>query len=217
MSEEGTKASKEPTRFKLIVGLGNPGSQYDGTRHNIGFAILDETARDLSLDWKEERKWQGWVGKSQGAYFLKPNTFMNLSGRSVGTLARFFRWKAQEILVVYDDVDLPLGRLRFRAGGGHGGHNGIRSMIDSLGTSDFARLKVGVGGAAPSRGEGLVGHVLGKFAPDEKEEAQKILATAAKAVQVALSEGFAVAANHFNLQPKKKNPPTPQKEDESQI
>jgi len=152
--------------FKLVVGLGNPGAEYVGTRHNVGFAVLDGVAVEMGAELKEERKWQGWVGKTSlvqaGVTLLKPNTFMNLSGRSVGTLARFYRWKPEEILVIYDDVDLEVGRLRFKKGGGHAGHNGVRSLIEVLGTDRFARLKLGVQHAC-KRGESCAGCVFGRI------------------------------------------------------
>jgi len=204
--------------FKLVVGLGNPGAEYVGTRHNVGFEVLDGVAVEMGAALKEERKWQGWVGKTlsvqAGVTLLKPNTFMNLSGRSVGALARFYRWKPEEILVIYDDVDLEVGRLRFREGGGHAGHNGVRSVIEVLGSDKFARLKLGVRGERSPRGEGLAGHVLGKFAPDEKEELENMLASAVKAVQVACSEGFSVAANRFNSSPKKAKKQSPKQVEE---
>ena len=132
-------------------------------------------------------------------------TFMNLSGRSAASLARFYRWTPEQVLVVYDDVSLPVGTLRFRANGGDGGHNGIKSMIACLGSKEFPRLKIGVGSAGPGS---LVGHVLGKFAPNEREEVQNTLARAVLAVQLAASAGVTSAANEFNvkIKPKQEHP-----------
>ena len=190
------------SEIKLVVGLGNPGSQYVGTRHNIGFEILDELAREIGVGFKMERKWEGEVAQAPGGgWLLKPMTFMNLSGRSVAGLVRFYRWEPEQVLVVYDDIALEVGAFKFRMKGGAGGHNGIKSMIQSLGSSEFPRLKIGVGAA---RGEGLVGHVLGRFSPEEKNLMQNTLATSVSAVQLALSAGVSHAANHFNIRKKPK-------------
>ncbi len=193
------------SELKLIVGLGNPGRDYEGTRHNIGFDVLDLWVRDEGAEFESQKKWEGKVAKVKGMTALKPTTFMNLSGRSVASLSRFYRWTPEQILVVYDDVSLPVGTLRFRANGGDGGHNGIKSLIASLGSKDFPRLKVGVGSAGPGA---LVGHVLGKFAPNEREEVQNTLARAVLAVQLAASAGVTSAANQFNvkIKPKQEHP-----------
>lgn len=193
------------SELKLIVGLGNPGREYEGTRHNIGFEVLDLWADEHRTEFESQRKWEGEVAKVGGLTALKPMTFMNLSGRSVATLARFYRWTPEQILVVYDDVSLPVGTLRFRENGGDGGHNGIKSMIACLGSKEFPRLKVGVGSAGPGS---LVGHVLGKFAPNEREEVQNTLARAVLAVQLAASAGVMSAANEFNVKnkPKQEHP-----------
>ena len=187
--------------LKLVVGLGNPGRDYEGTRHNIGFAVLDEWAREKGEDFKMERKWEGELAKIGPLHALKPQTFMNLSGRSVATLARFYRWTPEQILVVYDDVALPLGTLRFRQKGSAGGHNGIKSIIACLGSDTFPRLKIGVGGDDQKT---LVGHVLGQFAPNERDEVQNTLARAVRAVQLAASGGVTSAANEFNAKKQSK-------------
>lgn len=182
--------------FPLIVGLGNPGRQYERTRHNVGFMILDRLAAAEGAGFASRPKWQGHVARlGDGALLLKPQTFMNHSGRSVRQVAAFHKWTASEVLVVYDDVALPLGRLRFREKGGAGGHNGIRSILEHLGAEDFPRLKVGIGGAD---GANLTGHVLGGFAGEEDELLENTLATAVSAVQLARSQGVAVAANRYN-------------------
>ena len=199
------------SELKLIVGLGNPGREYEGTRHNIGFEVLDLWAQEKGVEFESQGKWEGEVAKSAGVTALKPMTFMNLSGRSVASLARFYRWTPEQILVVYDDVSLEVGTLRFRANGGDGGHNGIKSLIASLGSKEFPRLKVGVGSAGP---RSLVGHVLGKFAPNEREEVQNTLARAVLAVQLAASAGVTSAANEFNVKnkPKQEHPSNDEQE-----
>jgi len=182
--------------FSLIVGLGNPGRQYEGTRHNIGFMLLDRLAASAGAAFETRPKWQGQVARlGDGTLLLKPQTFMNLSGRCVRQVASFHKWPAAEVLVVYDDAALPLGRLRFRERGSAGGHNGIRSLIEHLGGEDFPRLKIGIG---DSGGGNMTGHVLGRFREDEREAVENTLASAMGAVQLALSQGLAAAANRYN-------------------
>jgi len=210
---------EEPMAISLIIGLGNPGPKYQGNRHNIGFMAADEIARRWSFG-PERAKFQsvireGEVPTAAGpvrVLLMKPQTFMNLSGRSVRQLLGFYKWDIENILVAYDDVALPLGHLRFREKGSAGGHNGIKSLIEHLGGDGFPRLKMGIGGV--KEGGGLTGHVLGKFAPDETETLQNMLATAHEAVQLSRSQGIALASNRFNT-PRTK--PTPKKEDEPQI
>lgn len=182
--------------FRLIVGLGNPGRQYERTRHNIGFMVLDRLALQAGAGFESRPRWQAHAAKlPDGTLLLKPQTFMNLSGRCVRQVAAFHKWPAEELLVVYDDVALPLGRLRFREKGSAGGHNGIKSLIEHLGTDAFPRLKIGIGGTTPGD---MTGHVLGSFRDDEAETLENTLASAVEAVQLALSQGFATAANQFN-------------------
>lgn len=188
------EAPKAPP-VRLVVGLGNPGRKYENTRHNIGFMILDEMLRGSGEEFRNELRWQAHVAKTSSALLLKPQTFMNLSGQAVSRVVKFFKLKPQEVLVVYDDAALDFGRLRFRMKGSAGGHNGIKSMIQHLGTQDFPRLKVGIGESKPG---GMVGHVLGKFRTEERVEVEKVLACAADALQVALSQGVEAAANQFN-------------------
>jgi PTH1 family peptidyl-tRNA hydrolase len=183
----------------LIVGLGNPGIEYRDTRHNVGFMVVDEMARRLGVSFTEEKRWHGLLAKFAGGWLLKPQTFMNDSGRSVQAVAQFYKVPAAETLVVFDDVDLPLGRMRMRLSGSAGGHNGMRSLIRVLGTDAFPRLKVGIAASAGRPvGERLVGHVLGKFHADEKTELAISLQRAADAVGCALQSGLQTAMNLFN-------------------
>ncbi len=190
--------------FNLIVGLGNPGRQYEGTRHNVGFMLLDKLAAETGAAFQSAPKWQSHLAKipGDGTLLLKPQTFMNLSGRAIHQILSFHKWPPESMLVVYDDVSLPLGTLRFREKGSAGGHNGIKSIIQHLHTDVFPRLKVGIGGSQPGE---MVGHVLGRFAPDERPVLENTLATAVGAVQVARSQGLATAANRFHT---RSNPPT---------
>lgn len=183
--------------IRLVVGLGNPGREYEETRHNVGFMVLDRIANQISSNWELQPRWECSLAKwtSHAVLLMKPLTFMNLSGRSVARVMRFHKWQPEQVLVIYDDVALDLGRLRIREKGSHGGHNGIRSLIEHFGTDVFPRLKVGIG--CPEKDE-MVGHVLGKFREPEKETLQNMLATAANAVQDSLSRGISAAANLYN-------------------
>lgn len=186
---------------RLIVGLGNPGETYRDTRHNIGFMVLDEIARRMGAAFREEKRWSGLVAKFTGGYLLKPLTFMNDSGRSVQSVGHFYKASPAQTLVVYDDVDLPLGRLRFRTSGSAAGHNGIRSLISSLGSDEFPRLKVGIAPAdGRPAGERMVGHVLGKFSAEERPVLQTVIQRAADAVLSAVDRGLETAMNVFNRQ-----------------
>lgn len=183
----------------IIIGLGNPGRQYEATRHNVGFMLLDRLAESHRVAFSSMGKWQSHLAKlPDGLLLMKPQTFMNLSGQAVSKIMRFHQWDPSQILVVYDDVSIPLGTLRFREKGSAGGHNGIKSLIQHFGTDVFPRLKLGIGG--PRSGE-MTGHVLGKFALDEQETLENMLATAVEAVQVARSSGVATAANRFHQKP----------------
>lgn len=181
----------------LVVGLGNPGRHYDATRHNAGFMVLDRVAAAAGVAFESKPKWQSHVAKLPGSGILlvKPQCFMNLSGRPVRQIAAFHKWQAANLLVVHDDVALPLGKLRFREKGSAGGHNGLKSLIEHLGTDAFPRLKVGIGAPEPGN---LTGHVLGNFREDEREALENTLARAGAAVQLALSQGLTVAANRYN-------------------
>lgn len=197
--------------FPLIVGLGNPGRQYEATRHNVGFMVLDRLAAAEGAAFQSAPKWQSHLAKlpGSGTLLLKPQTFMNLSGRAVQQILSFHKWQPEQMLVVYDDISLPLGTLRFREKGSAGGHNGIKSILQHLGTDVFPRLKLGIGGSQPGE---MTGHVLGKFSSDEQPLLENMLATALQAVQLSRSQGIATAAHCFHT----RNNPLPAP-DESQI
>jgi PTH1 family peptidyl-tRNA hydrolase len=184
--------------FSLIVGLGNPGRHYEVTRHNIGFMVLDRLAAASGVGFQSSLKWQSHLAKlpDGGTLLLKPQTFMNLSGRAIQKVLAFHQWAPEQMLVVFDDAALPLGTLRFREKGSAGGHNGMKSIIEHLGTDVFPRLKIGIGGALDG---GLTDHVLGKFSLDERVLLENTLATALEAVQLARSQGIAAAANQHHL------------------
>ena len=186
--------------MKLIVGLGNPGRRYRETRHNVGFAVADELARRGAVDF-ESAPADGVMARvrtlgTEGALVLKPLTMMNLSGAAVSEVARYFRIAIGDILVVADDVNLVLGRLRARPSGTAGGHNGFRSIIEQLGTADFARLRVGVGRGDPRRD--LADHVLSGFDADERPMVADAIARAADACEMFVAEGIERVMNRFN-------------------
>ena len=183
----------------IVVGLGNPGRRYQGTRHNIGFAVADEVARRQQAEFEHGRSSALTARRGRGPDALlvvKPLTMMNLSGEAVAGLAGFYKVDPAAVLVVADDVNLPLGRLRLRARGTAGGHNGFRSIIGCLGTGEFPRLRVGVGRGDPRRD--LADHVLARFDDDEHDEVAQAIARAADAVETFLAEGIEVAMNRYN-------------------
>lgn len=183
--------------IRLVVGLGNPGPEYEKTRHNIGFELVDKLAAEAGKKWARDRKLRAKISDPPAfPLFAKPLTYMNLSGNAVARIARQHKLAPDQILVVYDDVALPVGKIRFRANGSAGGHNGIKSIIEFLGTNEFPRLKIGIGAAGSD--DGMVDHVLGKFSESEWEEMEKILAIATDAVNCALSAGLISAMNEFN-------------------
>jgi PTH1 family peptidyl-tRNA hydrolase len=152
------------SRIQLIVGLGNPGQQYEKTRHNAGFWFIDAIARAHGISLKSENKFHGEVGKGhidgEEVWLLKPMTFMNKSGQGIAALARFYKIDAENILIAHDELDLPPGTVRLKKGGGHGGHNGLRDTVAQLGTKDFQRLRLGIG--HPGHASQVSGYVLGK-------------------------------------------------------
>jgi PTH1 family peptidyl-tRNA hydrolase len=158
--------------LRLIVGLGNPGAQYEDTRHNAGFWWLDALARKLGVSLRNEAKFHGRAGKLASAqgdvWLLCPDTFMNLSGKSVAALARFYKIPPESILVAHDELDLPPGTAKIKQGGGHGGQNGLKDIHVQLGSSNYWRLRIGIG--HPGSKEAVTGHVLGKPMPAEREQ-----------------------------------------------
>ena len=185
------------TRIRLVAGLGNPGREYQRTRHNVGFMVLDRLAADAQLPWDYSEKWGAAWAKSD-VILAKPATFMNRSGEPLSALANFYKIDASEILVVLDDFALPLGRLRLRSQGSSGGHNGLESIFEHLGTEAVPRLRVGIG-AAPSAG--AVDYVLSQFFQDEQPVLDAAINRAAEAVKCAIDKGLFAAMNVFNKPP----------------
>ena len=184
--------------MKIIVGLGNPGQQYANTPHSVGFEAVDAIAAEIGATWEEKRQFKCLMAKGTFAglpvMLVKPQTFMNLSGESVAPVVKYHNATPADLLVVQDDIDLPVGRMRVRKNGSCGGHNGIRNIIERLGTQDFARLKLGVG---KDRSD-VIAHVLGKFDPTTRKTMDLVVAEAAKAAAAILRNGPDRAMNLYN-------------------
>lgn len=185
--------------MKMIVGLGNPGAEYRNTRHNVGFDVIDRLAEEWRIK-TGTRRFKSLIGEGRfegdSILLMKPQTYMNLSGGAVRDAVRFHRLPLSDLLVISDDVNLELGRLRIRAEGSHGGQNGLRNIIAELGTDAFPRLRIGVG--HPGGERGLVDHVLGKWARDEIPIIREQIERAAEAVACILREGLEPAMNRYN-------------------
>lgn len=183
--------------IKLIVALGNPGSEYELTRHNVGWLVFDEYFANKSPVWKNKFKGEycSLSIKGEQVYFLKPQTFMNLSGESVQALANFFKIQMNEMLVVYDEIDLPMGTIAIKKGGGFAGHNGLKSINQCTGKADFMRLRVGVG--RPVHGT-VSSWVLSKFSTDEDILLGRVLEASAECIDTALNLGYEKAATKFS-------------------
>ncbi|WGE41476.1 aminoacyl-tRNA hydrolase [Actinobacillus equuli subsp. haemolyticus] len=189
------------SQIKLIVGLANPGAKYEDTRHNAGEWLINEIARQFNVSLKEEAKFFGKVAKINAASgevrLLVPTTFMNLSGKAVGALANFYRIKPEEILVAHDELDLPPGVAKIKQGGGHGGHNGLKDIIASLGNSNnFYRVRIGIG--HPGSKELVAGYVLGKPSPQDQEKINAAVDEAGRCVDVLFKDGVTKATNRLN-------------------
>ena len=185
--------------MKLVAGLGNPGGQYRGTRHNVGFEVVDLLARRHGLAFESapaDAVLAKWRTNGEVVLVAKALTFMNLSGPAIAELVRYYRVSLADLLIVSDDVNLPLGRLRLRPGGSEGGHNGLRSVADALGTVDYPRLRIGVGRGDAQRD--LADHVLARFENDELSGIEGAIARAADAVEAWIQQGFETAMNAYN-------------------
>ena len=183
----------------LIAGLGNPGKEYENTRHNAGFLVLDTLAQKLGADLSE-RKHRALCGKAviggQKVILLKPQTYMNSSGESIRAAADYYKVPPEDILVVYDDISLAPGQLRIRAKGSAGGHNGMKNIIAHLGTQEYPRVRVGIGDKP--RGMDLADYVLSRFSKGEQEKMEQAFAEAAEAAAMIAGQGLDKAMNHFN-------------------
>ncbi|HEX3619172.1 MAG TPA: aminoacyl-tRNA hydrolase [Candidatus Udaeobacter sp.] len=182
-------------QIRLVAGLGNPGAEYAATRHNIGFIIADQFAAQAGSTWEKSSKWDVLSAKCGSVLLIKPMSFMNRSGHPLFAVAQFYKIEPQQILVVLDDFALPVGRLRLRARGGSGGHNGLESIIMQFGTEEIPRLRIGIG-EAPR--EGSVDYVLNRFFDEEKPQVRSTINRAVEAVKCAIDKGLVSAMNTFN-------------------
>ena len=183
------------SKIRLVAGLGNPGPEYRETRHNIGFMVLDRFATDLGLNWEKFSKADAVVSKSGELLLAKPLAFMNRSGFPLLAVAQFYKIEPTEMLIVFDDFALPIGRLRIRPDGGTGGHNGLESIIVQFGTDKIPRLRIGIGGAPT---EGASDYVLGRFFEEEIPLVRLAIDRAVEAVKCAIDKGLVSAMNTFN-------------------
>ncbi|SBO43666.1 aminoacyl-tRNA hydrolase [Cyanobium sp. NIES-981] len=200
-----TDPTPQPARLQLVVGLGNPGSRYAGTRHNVGFMALERLAQAWGGRFRQQSRLHGLladVGQGERRLrLLMPQTYMNDSGRSIRAALDWFSLHPAELLVVVDDMDLPLGKLRLRASGSAGGHNGLRSTISHLGTQDFPRLRIGIGAPAQNPAERrarTVGHVLGRFSPAEQPCLEAVLHEVESGIGLIQRLGVERAGNRLN-------------------
>lgn len=188
----------------LIIGLGNPGSRYNQTRHNIGFAVVDALARRWQVSLSMHKRFQAELGEqrwsNQRVKLLKPLTYMNESGQAIRAVVDWYDLPLRSALVIYDDLDLPVGRIRLRLSGSAGGHNGMRSAIAHLGTQDFPRLRIGVGTsqAAQRSQQDTVSYVLGRFSPQEAQLLPEVMQLVLAAVELSLKQGVAKAMSLYN-------------------
>jgi PTH1 family peptidyl-tRNA hydrolase len=182
-----------------VVGLGNPGKGYQNTRHNIGFMVADKIAQDLNIECNH-KKFESVFGRGSvddiEILLVKPMAFMNRSGPPVQRLAHYYRIPCKDMVVIHDDIDLAYGRLKIKEKGGHGGHNGVRSLVDAFGGGDFVRLRIGVGRS--EAGTDVTGHVLGQFTAEQAQLLTRIVACARDAVLTVLSQGTKFGMNLFN-------------------
>ena len=180
----------------LFVGLGNPGSQYEETRHNIGFKIIDKLVDDLKARDISKTSFHGKLYRTSNTLFLKPTTFMNLSGKSVQPVKHFFKVELEDLIVIHDDIDLPFGAVRFKKGGGHGGHNGLRS-IDSHLTKEYTRVRVGVG--KPEHKSQVADYVLHDFSPEERTDLNDLISHVSKACEMLLTQELNAVKSKYSL------------------
>lgn len=195
--------------MKLIVGLGNPGLEYQNTRHNIGFMVMEKLARELSsrnVEWKNNERHKAMLLKAGDILLVKPLTFMNNTGLSVGSIAAFYKLTPEDVWVVHDDIDLPLGKIRIRQKGGTAGHHGVKSIMNVLKSDAFTRFRLGIGRTKEGAGlneknlhhRSVISYVLSKFSQGEAGSLKHLLKHGVLAVRIALTEGIDKAMNRFN-------------------
>lgn len=190
---------EEVGKMKIMVGLGNPGKQYEHTRHNVGFDVIDELSRRFNIPL-DQSKLKGLYGigfyKGEKVLLLKPLTYMNLSGESIRAVMDYYDIDLEDLLVIYDDLDLPVGKIRLRQKGSAGGHNGIKSTVAHLGTQQFNRIRIGID--RPQNGMSVPDYVLGKFHKEEQSQVQDVIQKSADACEAWLERPFIQVMNDFN-------------------
>ncbi len=191
--------------MKLVVGLGNPEERYTGTRHNLGFEVLDELVKKLNLvDWTVEDKFKAELIKTPELILVKPKTFVNLSGMAVKSLTTYYKIASEDVVIIHDELDLPLGKIKVRLGGAAAGHHGVESIIKELGTDQFIRVRLGIGNLKTQSAEHRKGHVsaekfvLEPFLHQEKSTVKHMIKQAIKALEILLDKGLEQAQNQFN-------------------
>ena len=194
-----TKPEEVGTQMKLIVGLGNPGKQYDQTRHNIGFEVIDALSDQFSIPLNQS-KFKGMYGiglhNGEKVLLLKPLTYMNLSGESIRAVMDYYQIELEDLVVIYDDLDLPVGKIRLRQKGSPGGHNGIKSTVAHLGTQEFNRIRIGID--RPTPGMSVPDYVLGRFRAEERPLTQDAVKRSAEACAAWLQKPFLQVMNEYN-------------------
>lgn len=191
--------------MKLIVGLGNTGEQYKNTRHNLGFEVADQLIHKLELEpFQLEKKFKSEISKNSDFILIKPQTFMNNSGQAVSLVANFFKIKPEDVIVIQDELDVLLGKIKLRFGGGFGGHHGVESVMESLGTDKFGRVRLGIGTTAGFLGEhqrksfNADHFVVEQFTPQESSKVRAMIRKGVEAIEIILKSGFDKAQNQFN-------------------
>lgn len=189
----------------LIAGLGNPGDKYAGTRHNLGFEVIDELRRKMDLpQFESDKKFKSEITKNSGLILVKPLTFMNMSGMAIAPIAQYFKIAPEEVIIIHDELDLPLGHIKIRMGGSDAGHHGIESIIKLLGSEQFIRVRLGIGNWHAVSGEhkhasfNAEKFVVEKFLPNEKSKVKAMIKRVVKAVETIISQGLDKAQNQYN-------------------
>ena len=192
------------SQVKLIVGLGNPGNQYEKTRHNAGFWFIDTLASQLGESLKQDNKFHGEVLKTainyRNVWLLKPDTFMNKSGQAIAALANFYKIEPEEILIIHDELDIPPGAIRFKVGGGHGGHNGLKDTVAKIGSKNFQRIRVGIG--HPGHASKVSGYVLGKAPTEDRIEIENAIERALKLLPEIIDGKQQLVMNTLHSEPR---------------
>ncbi|MFA5932544.1 MAG: aminoacyl-tRNA hydrolase [Microgenomates group bacterium] len=192
--------------MKIIIGLGNPGEKYENTRHNLGFRVVDEYVSGIKyqVSWEENKKLKSYIAKTDQFIFVKPQTFMNNSGMGVKLVADYFKVPLSDIILIHDELDLPLGKIKIRIGGGGSGHHGVESVIKDLGSPDFIRVRLGIGNIHSIGGERAGKHfdanrfVVEDFIPSEKSKVKTMIKEAVKATEMVIEKGLEAAQNQYN-------------------